>query len=68
MHMLRGAVGEFGTWGEQVASKAAGSSITKRYTVSFAGKPWKPKHCSVIGILHNKQEGSIIQVNDQKIK
>ncbi|MFM7340074.1 MAG: Omp28 family outer membrane lipoprotein, partial [Bacteroidota bacterium] len=68
MHMLRGAIGEFGTWGEQVASKAAGSSITKRYTVSFAGKPWKSKHCSVIGILHNKQEGSIIQVNDQKIK
>lgn len=68
MHVLRGAVGEFGTWGEQVASKSAGSSVTKRYTLSFAGMPWKPKNCSVVGILHDKQEGSVIQVNDAKVK
>lgn len=68
MHVLRGAVGEFGTWGEQVASKSAGSTVTKRYTLSFAGKPWKPKNCSVVGILHDKQEGSVIQVNDAKVK
>lgn len=68
MHMLRGAIGEFGTWGEQVSSKPAGTSITKRYTLSFAGKPWRPKYCSVVGILHDKQEGSVIQVNDAKVK
>lgn len=68
MHMLRGAIGEFGTWGEQVASKSVGTSITKRYTLSFAGKPWRPKYCSVVGILHDKQEGSVIQVNDAKVK
>jgi hypothetical protein len=68
MHMLRGAIGEFGTWGEQVSSKPAGTSIAKRYTLSFAGKPWRPKFCSVVGILHDKQEGSVIQVNDAKVK
>jgi len=68
MHMLRSSVGEFGTWGEQVASKSAGATFTKRYTLSFAGKPWRPKYCSVVGILHDKNEGSIIQVNDAKVK
>jgi thiol-disulfide isomerase/thioredoxin len=68
MHVLRSAVGEFGTWGEQIPSQKSGTKVSKRYTLSFAGKPWRPKYCSVVGILHSKNEGTIIQVNDAKIK
>jgi thiol-disulfide isomerase/thioredoxin len=68
MHVLRSAVGQFGTWGESIPSQPSGSTVKKRYTLSFAGKPWKPKYCSVIGILHSKDEGTIIQVNDAKVK
>jgi hypothetical protein len=68
MHVLRSAVGQFGTWGEQIPSQKSGATVKKRYTLSFAGKPWRPKYCSVIGILHSKDEGTIIQVNDAKVK
>ena len=68
MHMLRASVGDFGTWGEPVINQSIGSKVTKSYSLSFVGKKWKPENCSVVAILHDKVEGSVIQVNDKKIK
>ena len=68
MHMLRAAIGNFGTWGESLGMQNPGSKVSKTYTISFQGKPWKPKDCHVVAILHNKTEGSIVLVDEKKVK
>jgi hypothetical protein len=66
--MLRATIGNFGTWGESLGMQNPGSKVSKTYTISFQGKPWKPKDCHVVAILHNKTEGSVVLVDEKKVK
>jgi hypothetical protein len=62
MHMLRGSVGRFGTWGEPLGIISAGQKVRKIYTVDFRGRGWKKHNCSIIAFVHDRTLTEILQV------
>lgn len=68
-HVLRGAVGNYGEFGKQISAVAisAGSSFDDSFSVSFAGKDWKPSHCSVVAFVNDSQTYEVLQTEDEKV-
>lgn len=68
-HVLRGAVGDYGAFGKQIsaAAIAAGAEFTETFTLSFAGKDWKPEHCAVVGLVNDGATKEVLQAEEVKI-
>lgn len=68
-HVLRGAVGEYGAYGKQLSTSAiaAGTTLEETFTLSFAGKDWKPEHCAVVGFVNDGTTKEVLQVEEAAV-
>ena len=68
-HVLRTGIN--GTSGESLSPKGLlekDSAYLYGYTIDFNGKDWDPNHCSVIAILLDKNDKSVLQVEKSKVR
>lgn len=68
-HVLRAGIN--GTYGEYISPNGLlekDSAYLYGYTIDFNGKDWDPNHCSVIAILLDKNDKSVLQVGKSKVR
>jgi hypothetical protein len=63
MHMLRGAINESGSFGDEIASNpSSGAVVTKSFSADFTGKIWVPANCCVIAFITNADTKEVLHV------
>lgn len=68
-HVFRSDIGNTGAYGKQLSASAiaVGTTLEETFTLSFAGKIWKPEHCAVVGFVNNGTTKEVLQVEEAAV-
>jgi hypothetical protein len=67
-HVLRGAIN--GTWGEEITTGTAQTTIQYHITFSYfeIKAEWKPENCKVVAFIYNSDSKEVIQAEEEDIE